>query len=290
MVAYKLYPIRMRVINALTKVEEWITLADVPQLSTEKGSAGAERSRLRRMAILQRVLYLALRSTIHARHNGVSVSGGVRGQLLAFPRVILYICDQPEERQALCFRPGMCQRPCTMCEVSVSDLGLEAALLARKRCAVSVVERQLEAHGHLTHGREKRRRLQIEKEWSVNSQPPALAAMAGLCTPPFLLCNIVAIDVLHVRSLHRCLRCLSCCAYGVAGVSFKVLTLRAPDSCFRAVLLGAMRLPELAGVGLGHYPRPGEATGPYLPVYVRRLRAALWVLLGYVRGSVQAPS
>lgn len=199
--AYKLYPIRTRVVNALTEEEEWITLAYVPQVSTEKGSAGMERSRLRRMAILQRVLYLAFRSTIRASHNGACISAGPRGQLLAFPRIILYLCDQPEERQVLCFKPGMCHRPCTMCEVAVSDLGVEAALRARKRCAVSVVERQLEAHGHLTKGREKRRRLKIEREWSVNSQPPAVAAMAGLCTPPFLLCNIVAIDVLHVRLL-----------------------------------------------------------------------------------------
>lgn len=199
--AYKLYPIRTRVVNALTEEEEWITLAYVPQVSTEKGSAGMERSRLRRMAILQRVLYLAFRSTIRASHNGACISAGPRGQLLAFPRIILYLCDQPEERQVLCFKPGMCHRPCTMCEVAVSDLGVEAALRARRRCAVSVVERQLEAHGHLTQGREKRRRLKIEGEWSFNSQPPAVAAMAGLCTPPFLLCNIVAIDVLHVLDL-----------------------------------------------------------------------------------------
>lgn len=199
--AHKLYPIRVRVINALTEEEEWITVAYVPQIGTEKGSAGAERSRLRRMAVLQRVLYLAFRSTIAASHNGVPFSGGVRGQLLAFPRIILYICDQPEERQVLCFKPGMCNRPCTLCDVRASDLGTLAALDARERCPVSVVSRQLEAHGYRKRGTEKRRRLHIEREWSVNDQPPALAAMAGLCTPPFLLCKIVGVDALHVSSL-----------------------------------------------------------------------------------------
>lgn len=176
-----------------------MTIAYVPQVSTEKGSAVAERSRLRRMAILQRMLYLAFRSTISASHNGISVSAGARGQLLAFPRIILYLCDQPEERQVLCFKPGMCRRPCTLCDVLVSDLGTDAALDAKDRCPASVVDSQLEAYGYRKHRREKRRRLHIEREWSVNSQAPAPAAMAGLCTPPFLLCKIVAIDVLQVR-------------------------------------------------------------------------------------------
>lgn len=50
-----------------------------------------------------------------------------------------------------------------------------------------------------TQGKERSRRIRIEKEFSINSQPPTLAAMAGLCTPPFFLCKIVAVDVLHVR-------------------------------------------------------------------------------------------
>lgn len=129
--AHKLYPIRVQVVNALAKTEEWMNIAYVPQISTEKGSAGAERSRLRQMAILQRVLYLALRSTVSASHNGIQASAGSRGQLLAFPRVILYLRDQPEERQVLCFKPGMCRRSCTLCEALVSDLGSEAALNCR---------------------------------------------------------------------------------------------------------------------------------------------------------------
>lgn len=188
-----------------------MTTAYVPQLSTENGSAGAERSRLRRMAILQRVLYLAFRSTISASYNGVPDSAVARCQLLACPRIILYLCDEPEERQVLCFKNVMCRRPRTLSDVMVSDLGTDAALDAKYRCLASVVERQLEAYGHCQHRREKRRCLHIEREWSVNSQPPSLAAMAGLCTPPLLLCKIVAIDVLHVRSFVVGVGCLSVC-------------------------------------------------------------------------------
>lgn len=104
--AHKLYPIRVQVVNALAKTEEWMNIAYVPQISTEKGSAGAERSRLRQMAILQRVLYLALRSTVSASHNGIQASAGSRGQLLAFPRVILYLRDQPEVMGAVVVAPA----------------------------------------------------------------------------------------------------------------------------------------------------------------------------------------
>lgn len=197
--AHKLYPVRLRVLNALSDEEEWHTIAYVPLMTSEKGSAGAERSRLRRMAVLQRVLYLAFRSTITASHAGTAVDGGEFGQLLAFPRLLLYLCDQPEERAVLCLKPGLCNRPCTLCEVLSTELGSEVALSAKQRCPVTMVERQLEAHSHRRHGREKKRRLYIETEWSINGQPPALAAMAGLCTPPFLLYKIVAVDVLHVR-------------------------------------------------------------------------------------------
>lgn len=197
--AHKLYPVRLRVINAVTNEAEWHTIAYVPVLSTEKGSAGAERSRLRRMAVLQRVLYLAFRTTITASHNGFPVDGGEHGPLMVFPRLLLYLCDQPEERAVLCLKPGLCQRPCTLCDVALEDLGDERALKAKERCPLALVERQLEAHSYRMRGQETARRNCIEKALSINGLPSALASMAGLCTPPFLMCKIIAVDVLHVR-------------------------------------------------------------------------------------------
>lgn len=88
-------------LNALSVEDEWHTIAYVPVLTTEKGSTGEERSRLRRMAVLQRVLYLGFRSTIAASHTGVPVDGGKHGSLLAFPRLLLYLCEKPEERAVL---------------------------------------------------------------------------------------------------------------------------------------------------------------------------------------------
>lgn len=205
---HKLYPVRIRVINAATDEDEWHTITYIPHIRTEKTSGGAERSRLRRMTVLQRVLYLAFRSTISAGHTGVEVLGGVHGPLRAFPRILLYICDQPEERAVLCLKLVMRHRPCSICDVTVSSMATKEALRAKDRCPLRHVEKQLEAHGHREHGRESQRRCDIERKYSVNSQPPALAATAGLCTPPFLLFKMIGLDVLHVR--FRCLLPLQC--------------------------------------------------------------------------------
>lgn len=183
--------------------EQWYTVAYVPQVPTEKGPCGAERSRLRRMAVLQRVLYLTFQSLVNVSHSGVPFAAGELGELRAFPRILLYMCDQPEERAVLCLKSGMCQMPCSSCDVHVADMATETALKARSREPLITVERQLEAHGHRAHGRESQRRAFIEKTYSINSQPPALAAMAGMCTPPFLLHRMIACDVLHVSFLYR---------------------------------------------------------------------------------------
>eukprot|EP00170_Pyropia_yezoensis_P002430 contig_10199_g2434 len=131
--AHKLYPIRVKVLNALTVEEQWYTVAYVPQVPTEKGPCGAERSRLRRMAVLQRVLYLTFQSLVNVSHSGVPFAAGELGELRAFPRILLYMCDQPEERAVLCLKSGMCQMPCSSCDVHVADMATETALKARSR-------------------------------------------------------------------------------------------------------------------------------------------------------------
>eukprot|EP00170_Pyropia_yezoensis_P008031 contig_33364_g8058 len=94
--SHKLYPVRIRIVNVEADDEEWITIAYVPSVATEKGSGGAEQSKQRRIGILQRVLYLALRDLINASHNGATFAAADGRELLAFPRILMYICDQPE--------------------------------------------------------------------------------------------------------------------------------------------------------------------------------------------------
>ena len=50
---------------------KWITVAYIPVIPTLAEKGGVERARQLRSAILQRILYLALRSKIGASHAGV---------------------------------------------------------------------------------------------------------------------------------------------------------------------------------------------------------------------------
>lgn len=199
--AHKLYPVRIRVVNVETDEYEWITVAYVPSVATEKGKGGAERSRCLRIAVMQRVLFLALRDLVEASHTGVQFVDADGRELLGFPRVLMYLCDQPEERAILCLKPGECAHPCSACMAPQASMASPAALTFKQRTLLNTLHKQLQAFGLLQQGRERQRRLQMEKAVSMNSYPPALAAMAGLTTAPFLLYKIIGFDVLHILDL-----------------------------------------------------------------------------------------
>eukprot|EP00170_Pyropia_yezoensis_P005009 contig_20389_g5023 len=78
-----------------------------------------------------------------------------------------------------------------------ASMASPAALTSKQRTLLNTLHKQLQAFGLLQQGRERQRRLQMEKSVSMNSYPPALAAVAGLTTAPFLLYKIIGFDVLH---------------------------------------------------------------------------------------------
>jgi len=95
--AQKLYPVRIRVIILVTDEPQWVTVAYFPIVNKLTESAADERAKLRRSAVLQPVLYMTLRSSINSSHSGVAVHNQDGQVLTAFPRLLLYIADQPEE-------------------------------------------------------------------------------------------------------------------------------------------------------------------------------------------------
>lgn len=195
--AHKLYPVRIRLVNVEGEIE-WFTVAYIPVIKTLKEPNGDERARVRRSNLLQRVLYLVFRTAIAASHKGFEVPLPCGQTARAFPRVLLYICDQPEERAVLCFKSVGSARPCSSCTVAAKDMVSAAALTATDRDVVQSLEKQLEAAELFHSGDDRRRRLVIEGHESINSAIPALASLAGLSTPPLLLYKMVGFDVLHV--------------------------------------------------------------------------------------------
>jgi len=114
---------------------EWHTAAYIPVVSKSKEPGAGRRVQLRRSACLHIRLYLVFRSAIAASHMGVKVRLGERA-LRAFPRLLLYIGDIPEENATLCLKSGECMRPCSMCDVHVKSAGASIALNSNDRDAL----------------------------------------------------------------------------------------------------------------------------------------------------------
>ena len=197
--AHNLYPLRITVVNEEGE-DAWLTVAYIPIVHQGKEPGAEGRSRKRRSAILQRVLYLVFRSAIAASHVGVKVRAGNR-DLLCFPRMLLYIFDLPEEKGLLCLKGGKTALPCSMCTVRHEAAVTPEALEAVDRDAPQVLGDQIEASGLQLRKERPSRRLMLEKKHSAHSVMPALAAMAGLSTPPFHMYKIIGVDVLHVLDL-----------------------------------------------------------------------------------------
>ena len=193
----------MRVLNVETDEAIWVTVAYIPIVRKVKEPGADNRARRRRCGLLQRVLFLAFRSAIAASNTGAKVQWGER-QLTLFARILLYICDLPEEKAVLCLKGGKCAFPCSMCDVPVQDAGSVAALSSESRNALILVRRQLEAAGHRRWQRDAQRRLHLEATSSAHSEVPVLASMGGLTSPPFLMYKMVGFDALHVRVLVSC--------------------------------------------------------------------------------------
>lgn len=290
--AYKLYPLRVRVVNIIGQVE-WVTAAYIPVIEKQKEPASAERARERRAKILQRVLYLVFRTTFGASYTGANMH--VEGRALrAFPRVLLYLADLPEEKAILGLKSGNCAHPCSSCNVHVEQAGRPEALASQDRDVLHTVRGQLEGaylqHRHLN----AQRRAHLEAATSAHSTVPAFAAMAGLSSAPFFLYSMVGFDVLHVRccscmrSAMECAPCLRsqsfedrqtrsaaslgfCCDWGARIHSLSQLTAEHCDffaSHCAAVLHGI-------GSGSGSHAYACTQTAPRIPPHVQRLSSSL---------------
>lgn len=147
---------------------------------------------------------------ISASHVGVSVDHPVTNRkLLAFPRVLAYICDQPEERAILGLKGGACRLPCTNFDVTLKAAGATAALRSRDRAPLATLQRQYDAAMCRRRPGMKRRAAALEAMDCSAGAVPALGGMAGLCTPPYLLYKMIGLDVLHVRYLSLSCRMLN---------------------------------------------------------------------------------
>ena len=176
-----------------------MTLAYIPQveskfLETRKGHEV-------RAKLLQRILHRVFRTCMVASHRGVWVQVPGGGSVLVSPRVLLYVCDQPEERAIMCLNGSGCFFPCTPCMVDRDNSCTAAGAAAPSRDVDATVKSQLSNATMGTFWGAASRRAEVEMEHSLNSVVCALAAWAGLGSGPRMLYRLPGFDRLHVRSL-----------------------------------------------------------------------------------------
>lgn len=282
----------MRIVNIVTQEEEWVTLAYLPVIRKEKEPAANERARERRCAVLQRVLYLIFRTSISASHVGVQIHHDER-ELLAFPRLLLYICDYPEEKAVMGLKSGMCAHPCSMCNVSVDDAGSPRALDAQDRECLRMLKKQLGLCQRLPNGNPSCA-ADVDDD-SMREIVPALAAFAGLSTPPFLFYKIIGFDALHVRSLdcHGVRTPGACCAFfgGLSQFWESALANCSPDSPPSTLFMlmpACCSLLTCAGVGPGGDSCDDRATGASIPARMWAAPPTLWDNCRGVQNGQQA--
>jgi len=109
--AHKRYPVRACLVNIEAGDAEWFSVVYFPIFQRLKETSADKRGKQRRGGVLQRVLYMAFRTAIQASHAGVKIDGGACGKVLAFLRILPYVCDQREERAVLRLKTGSFHRP-----------------------------------------------------------------------------------------------------------------------------------------------------------------------------------
>lgn len=196
------HPLRMACeIRRPDTARKFISVGALPQVFAQVGVGSADRARNARRELFQRSLFVAIRDVIRSSHDGVDVDfGGELGVWRAYPRVVCYSADYPEKRAALCLRGVGCAHPCCTCMAEMSVSWSAAALDAGHRDVVGTVTDMLVAHAlsasDVRGSSGERDRLCYAH--SCNALPPALAAMAGLGTPPYMLFRVFGLDTLHV--------------------------------------------------------------------------------------------
>lgn len=192
---------RIRLVNVVLAKVGWSTVAYIPLVKKLQETNAIDKGRQRRSGLLQRMLYLAFRDVIARSHMGIALSHGT-SSIMAFVRILLYICDQPEERAVLCLTEGRCDHPCSNCNVKIEVAGAPEALDADDRVALDDLENQVESAEHAQRARMRPRRATLEAMGSSRSVVPALAGMAGMSPSPGLMYRMIGFDVLLVRSDH----------------------------------------------------------------------------------------
>jgi len=154
-----------------------------------------------RAEILQGTIALVFRDIMLASHFGADMTLPDVVVVNISPRLILYVSDQPEERDFVCLKRHGSAYDCTPCIARSTSSGVRPSRgnSPKKRNVLKTVKLQLKVarmrgirgNGVVINA--------IENANSIHCVVPALAGWAGLDSGPLLLDQIFGFDRLHVR-------------------------------------------------------------------------------------------
>lgn len=194
-----MYPIRARFPNVLSGTTGWVTVGYIPYLKPRHGASDAEKIKLRikRNGLLQRCLAVLLDRFIVASRDGEHVTLRDLGDYTVFPRIVLYVADQPEERHVVGLLLNQCSKMCTPCMAAKNEVG-SPGLEPQERDVLATLELQLEAAALMAAGTGAGRLQQISADHSASPFVPILGAVHGLGTGTLALYKVFGFDLLHV--------------------------------------------------------------------------------------------
>jgi len=198
-----IFPVRMRVLIILDDAGRWVTVGYMSHVPKPVGQTDVYKLAASdaRNSLLQRSLAVWTRRFAAASRDGLDVSLDGQKSLLAVPRVIGLIVDQPQKRSLFCLLGNLCELPFSLSDVHNIVAGMEAAAGANKRSVTALVEAQLAAS--ILRDRDPRVSLRgpIQREHSAIVFVPSLTALHGFVTGDLKLYEVVSMDLLHVWKL-----------------------------------------------------------------------------------------
>lgn len=209
--------------NLLSREPVWVTVAYVPQVWADFRKCSASNAAAARAQVLQHTLNLAYGDLMRASHFGVAVTMMDGTQAVVSPRVVLYVCDQPEERDIVCLKRHGTAFSCTPCMAPSRGCGRRPSVPHKQRNVLKMVGKQLKgARMRGTYGAGVIIDA-MEMKYSIHCIVPALAAWAGLGSGCLLLYKIFGFDRLHVRLPFRLCLCMQCASADCMSLYFAVV-------------------------------------------------------------------
>lgn len=204
-------------VNIVTSKVGWYTVAYVPSVAAKHEPMSKPKAAQARAELLQRTIGLVFYRCMLASHCGAEMRLRDGTKVIVSPRVLLYVCDQPEERAVLGLKRHGSTYDCTPCMARSNASSNVGDKRPRARSVLKTVTAQMKGAGMRGVYGMGGEIEDLETDYSVHCIVPALAGWAGLGSGCFMLYKLPGFDRLHVRRYFAaCVLTTSCFVYAVS--------------------------------------------------------------------------